>query len=89
MFRTRSVRTSNSIEHFLVEQALEPFLAEVAAQREKEIQTVTQHLEISLNELIHRQNLKLAELYRAAAERAIPARCWPRTPNRPKTGSTN
>jgi hypothetical protein len=43
-------------------QALEPFLAEVAAQREKEIQTVAHHLEISLNELIHRQNLKLAEL---------------------------
>ena len=52
----------NSIEHFLVQQALEPFLAEVTAQREKEIQTVTRHLELSLNELILRQNLKLAEL---------------------------
>ncbi|HUV70452.1 MAG TPA: DUF3883 domain-containing protein, partial [Terracidiphilus sp.] len=52
----------NSIEHFLVQQALEPFLAEVAAGREKEIQTVTRHLELSLNELILRQNLKLAEL---------------------------
>jgi superfamily II DNA or RNA helicase len=52
----------NSIEHFLVQQALEPFLAEVTAQREKEIQTVTRHLELSLNELILRQNLKLADL---------------------------
>jgi hypothetical protein len=45
-----------------VQTALEPFLAEVAAQREKETQTVAHHLEISLNELIHRQNLRLAEL---------------------------
>jgi superfamily II DNA or RNA helicase len=52
----------NSMEHFLVREALEPFLAEVTVQREKEIQTVTRHLEISLNELIHRQNLKLADL---------------------------
>jgi superfamily II DNA or RNA helicase len=51
-----------SLEHFLVQKALEPFLTEVAAQREKEIKTVAHHLEISLNELIHRQNLKLAEL---------------------------
>jgi superfamily II DNA or RNA helicase len=51
-----------ALEHFLVEEALEPFLAEIAAQRAKEIQTVAHHLEISLNELIHRQNLKLAEL---------------------------
>ena len=57
-----SGKDQNSIEHFLVQQALEPFLAEVAAQREKEIKTVAHHLEISLNELIHRQNLKLAEL---------------------------
>ena len=55
-------KDQTALEHFLVQQALEPFLSEVAAQRGKEIQTVTHHLEISLNELIHRQNLKLAEL---------------------------
>jgi superfamily II DNA or RNA helicase len=55
----------NTIEHFLVQQALEPFLAEVAAEREKEIQTVTHHLELSLDELILRQNLKLADLVAA------------------------
>ena len=52
----------NSIEHFLVQQALEHFLADVTAEREKEVQTVTRHLDISLNELILRQNLKLADL---------------------------
>jgi superfamily II DNA or RNA helicase len=51
------------IEHFLVREALEPFLGEVAAQREKETQTVARHLEISLNELIHRQSLRYAALY--------------------------
>jgi len=45
-----------------VQQALEPFLAEVTVQREKEIQTVARHLNLSLNELILRQNLKLADL---------------------------
>src|SRR5580658_5739796 len=55
-------KDQTSLEHFLVQEALEPFLAEVAAQREKETQTVAHHLEISLNELIHRQNLRLAEL---------------------------
>ena len=55
-------KDQTSLEHFLVQDALEPFLAEIAAQRAKEIQTVAHHLEISLNELIHRQNLKLAEL---------------------------
>jgi superfamily II DNA or RNA helicase len=55
----------NAIEHFLVEQALVPFLTEVAAGREKETETVKKHLDLSLNELIHRQSLKFAELYGA------------------------
>ncbi len=49
-------------ELYLITEALEPFLAEVAAEREKETQIVACHMEISLNELIHRQNLRLAEL---------------------------
>jgi superfamily II DNA or RNA helicase len=49
-------------EHTLVKEALEPLLAEIAAQREKEIETITNHVEISLNALIHRQNLRMAEL---------------------------
>ncbi|RLC36607.1 helicase, partial [candidate division Kazan bacterium] len=39
-----------------------PFLSHVAAEREREIEIISRHVEISLNELIHRQNLKMAEL---------------------------
>jgi hypothetical protein len=49
-------------ERFLISEALGPFLAEIAAERDKETKTVARHMEISLNELIHRQNLRLAEL---------------------------
>jgi hypothetical protein len=35
---------------------------EVAAERTREINTISQHIEISLNELIHRQNLRMPEL---------------------------
>lgn len=49
-------------EQTLIVQALDPFLAEVAAERKRETDTITAHIEISLNELIHRQNLKLVEL---------------------------
>jgi SNF2 family DNA or RNA helicase len=52
----------DQVERALIEQALHPFLHEVAAEREKEIETISRHLEISLNELIHRQNLRMAEL---------------------------
>jgi superfamily II DNA or RNA helicase len=50
------------VEHALVDQALQPFLAEITAQREKEIETIANHIEISLNALINRQNLRMAEL---------------------------
>jgi hypothetical protein len=53
----------DTVEHFLIESALKPMLAEVTAQRTRETQTIARHLEISLNELIHRQNLRLAELH--------------------------
>jgi superfamily II DNA or RNA helicase len=49
-------------EHTLIVQALQPFLDEVSAQRAQEIDTITRHMEISLNELIHRQNLRMGEL---------------------------
>lgn len=62
------VPTSDSLpgldqrEHALVEQCLNAFLAETAAQRSRETDTIRQHIEISLNELIHRQNLTYANL---------------------------
>jgi hypothetical protein len=49
-------------EHSLVQTALNPMLADVTAQRAKETQTISQHLEISLSELINRQQLRVAEL---------------------------
>jgi hypothetical protein len=49
-------------ERFLITTALNPFLAEVAAQRARETATISRHLKISLHELIHRQNLRMAEL---------------------------
>jgi len=53
----------DAMEHFLVESALNPLLAEVSAQRLHETEIVRRHLEISLNELIHRQNMRLAALH--------------------------
>ena len=50
-------------ERFLVADALSPFLAEVSAQRARETATIERHLEISLTELIHRQNMRMAEMY--------------------------
>lgn len=49
-------------EHFLIQTALSPMLVEVTAQRARETQTISRHLDISLNELINRQQLRLAEL---------------------------
>lgn len=50
------------VERVLVDRALEPFLGEVSEQRTRENQIVRKHMEISLGELIHRQNLQLADL---------------------------
>ncbi len=50
------------VEQALIEKALEPYLEEIQQSRLKEIDTIAAHMEISLNELIHRQNLRMAEL---------------------------
>ena len=52
-----------TIEGFLIEKALTPVLDEVTAQRERETETISKHLEISLNALIHRQSLRMADLH--------------------------
>jgi superfamily II DNA or RNA helicase len=59
----RSVR-----EQKLVEQALNPFLAEVTAETTKQVKTIRDHLQISLDELIHRQNMTLAKLHEDMAQ---------------------
>jgi len=51
------------IEQTLFEQALKPFLDEIVENRKKEIETISRHLEISLVELINRQNMRMVELY--------------------------
>ena len=50
-------------ERFLISSALNPFLSEVTAERTRQVQIITRHLEISLHELINRQNLRVAELH--------------------------
>lgn len=60
---TASVPDRQAAEQFLIQTALNPMLAEVTTERARETQTIATHLEISLNELIHRQNMRLAELF--------------------------
>ncbi len=57
-----------TVEQALIEKALQPFLAEVASQRLKETDIIARHVEISLNELINRQNIRLAELLQKQQE---------------------
>lgn len=49
-------------EAFLIEHALIPCLKEIADERARQNETVRAHVEISLRELIDRQQLSLAEL---------------------------
>jgi superfamily II DNA or RNA helicase len=55
----------HALEQALIEKALNPFLSEIAAERRRETEAVARHVEISLNELIHRQSLRHAELAEA------------------------
>ena len=54
-----SLPDRHATEEALIEQALGSLLSEVAGERARETETVLRHVEISLNELIHRQNLRL------------------------------
>jgi len=51
------------LEMGLYTQALQPFLEEVQAERFREVKVIEEHLDISLNALIHKANLKYAELF--------------------------
>ncbi len=51
------------LEQYLIETALNAFRDEVAAAREREIATIAAHTEVSLNALIHRQNMRMASLW--------------------------
>jgi len=50
-----------AVEQFLLERALQPFLVEVAKDRERQNATIRRHVEISLNTLIDRQQRQLAD----------------------------
>jgi hypothetical protein len=50
------------IEGFLYDRALQAWLDETTTERAREIERVTEHVRISLDALIDRQNLQLAEL---------------------------
>jgi superfamily II DNA or RNA helicase len=59
----------DELEMTLYTEALEPFLEEVQTQRGREVQTIEEHLKISLQTLIDKANLKFAELH---AQKASP-----------------
>jgi hypothetical protein len=51
------------VKRALIEQALNPLLRDVSEERLRETNTVRKHLEISLDGLINRENLRYAELH--------------------------
>ena len=59
---THRMPDRQTLEIELVNRALNRFLAEVAEHRVRDTQVVSKHMEISLGELINRQNLQLADL---------------------------
>ena len=60
--------TQAQLKQALIEQALNPLLKEVGEERKRETETILRHLKISLNELINRENLRYADLYRQVVE---------------------
>jgi len=52
----------DAVEQELIQKALNQFLGEIDCQRRKETEIISRHIEISLNELINRQNLRMADL---------------------------
>lgn len=51
-------------EAFLLDNALKAFLEEVRAEREREVETIARHVELSLNTLIDRLQLQVDDLMR-------------------------
>jgi len=50
------------VERFLLERGLEPFLQKVHQERQKELDTIARHVEVSLLTLIDRQQRQIVEL---------------------------
>ena len=54
--------TPEQRQQALIEKSLNAFLEEIATQRRRETDTIRRHIETSLNQLIHRQQLSFAKL---------------------------
>jgi urease gamma subunit len=50
------------VERFLLESGLQPFLQQVQEERQKELETIARHVDVSLLTLIDRQQRKVGEL---------------------------
>ncbi|MFO8009279.1 MAG: DUF3883 domain-containing protein [Dehalococcoidia bacterium] len=57
-----SFPSQETVEATLYEQALTPLLEDERKRREKEIQTISEHMEISLNAIIDRAQIQFADL---------------------------
>jgi superfamily II DNA or RNA helicase len=51
-----------AVEDFLITHALQPMLEECLKEREKEVSIISRHIEISLGEIMNRENLIFADL---------------------------
>lgn len=61
------------LEHVVVSQGLNPLLDEVQQQREKEIATISKHIEISLSTIIDKVQCQFDELYQQKANGSMEA----------------
>ena len=57
-----SLPDRDEIELFLLQNALQPMLDQAQHERAREVSVISRHVEISLNEIIHRENMLLADL---------------------------
>ena len=83
-YATRSP-AEKEIEQALVESALQPLLAEVSAERQREVETIARHLELSLNTIIDRVQVQFGELMEAKERGSTEAR--PGRPSQAVRGS--
>lgn len=59
---SRAVPSRQEAEAFLLDNALKTFLEEVRAERAREVETITRHVELALNTLIDRLQLQVDDL---------------------------
>ncbi len=58
-----SLPSREQVEQALIEQELNSFLAEIRTQRQREVKTISTHLEISLNTIIDKVQIQYADLF--------------------------